>query len=923
MKKVELRYNERSWAIDIISYINSLIKPEDTIQHVSGEYSLSTENQTLFPDVLLFGDRSLGTILQGWELKMPDTSINDNELISNAAIKAKNLGLNSFLLWNAKEVRLHIYDSVTNKFKEENSFSFRNNLIQNRVDVQNRPDLWQKDVRKIITNLNAYFRTGKIKAATAQIVFSDEGLISQVLSCHAEVSNFLIQQVKKDKKIDANIKIWWRYVKNEYPGYNSPYSPLAYCIILRWFNRFVFANILKAYNRINFDGKAIDINTSIPIALSTFREISQKNDYWNILGPNEFDEYVPLDAWKKLMATFQIMNEFEFSKIDKSVLKEIIKSVVLTSIKKTAGLYSTPKCLADLLVRLALNDKDGHVIDPFCGTGTIVKSILEVKSDYNIDGQSAVKTTWACDKFAFPIQIATLAIATPEIMHEPLKIFTHDAFTLEQGEKIVLIDPTNGQSKENSIPKFSAIISNFPFVQFEDVAELNPIVTNKIDDFYRIHNISKKERMDGRSDLYAYIPFLLYDLLEDDGYLGMIISNSWLATKTSKKFRDLLSKYYHIEYVVTSGAEKWFNNTDVVTNLVICKKIKNAVSEVDYNTVYVTVNKKLTEIVDGEELSADIITNNLTSSLVSLSVYNAEQLKAIKKLNLSWNVCFGNILWLINNIDKFSLLNSYADIIRGERRGWDAMFYLSKDQSNSIENEYLKPVLKTSKGNYEYVIQADSYAFCCGVLKEKLKQKKHFGALNWIESFENKLNGKGKLLRKVLSRPNLLWYQFTDEENIMPDFVLSMSPDTRIFIQRLKNCKLINQRLIGISVKDKSNIDFFHALLNSTIVICQIEGLGFGRGLSVLDINPTNLKSGLYIPQIDLFTKGNKHEIISCFQTMISKPILPIDQELMRPDRMKLDNLILEAMGLNISIREEIYSGFLKMYQIRKSVKCK
>lgn len=299
MQRIELRYNERSWAIDLISYINSLVEAEDPIRHASGEYSLTTEKQTLFPDVLLFGNYNLGNILQGWELKMPDTSIDDSALINNAAIKARNLGLNSFLLWNAKEVRLYIYDVETNFFKEEDSFSFRNDLIQNRCDVQNRPDIWKKDAKKIIANLNGYFRTGKIKASTVQSVFSDEGLIRQVLSCHSDVKEFLIQQVKKDKNVDANVKVWWRYVQKEYPGYSSPYTPLAYCIILRWFNRFVFANILKAYNRISFDEKILDINTSIQIALAKFKDISEKNDYWNILGPSKFDEYVPKNVWEK------------------------------------------------------------------------------------------------------------------------------------------------------------------------------------------------------------------------------------------------------------------------------------------------------------------------------------------------------------------------------------------------------------------------------------------------------------------------------------------------------------------------------------------------------------------------------------------------------------------------------------------------
>lgn len=693
MKKTGLRYNERSWAIDVISYINTIAAFGGTIQRASGEYSLATEDQTLFPDVLLFGDHGSGNILQGWELKMPDTSIDDNELIENASVKARNLGLNSFLIWNATEACLYIFNEDCNDFFREPNFNLKNTLLKNRLDVQNRPELWKADIEIIIKKLNEYFLTNKIKAVTPNVVFSDEGLIKQVLSCNVDVREFLIQEIKRNKKVDANVKIWWKYVQKEYPGYTSPFTPLAYCIILRWFNRFIYANILKAYNRINFDKDLIDINTSIQDALKTFQEISEKSDYWNVLGPSEFDEYLPTNVWKKFVDIFHVMADFEFSKINKSILGEIIKSAVLTSIKKTAGLYATPKYVADLLVRLSLNEKDGVVIDPFCGTGTIIKSILEIKSDYNIDGQAAIRTTWACDKFAFPLQVATLAIASPEIMFEPLHIFTHDAFTLKKGEKILLIDPTTGQKKERIVPLFSAIISNLPFVQFESIAELNPIVVTKMNDFYDTYKISSKEKLDGRSDLYTYIPFLLYDLLKDDGYLGIIISNSWISTKAGKNFKKLLTRYYSVEYVVTSGEGKWFDNTDVVVNLLICKKNANHDINKDFNTVFAITNKKLSQIDSIEDLATDIIVNNLQSPLVSLSTYKKSQLEHIEELNLSWNSCFGNTLWLIENIDKFSLANKYIDISRGERRGWDALFYPTEEQIKVIEDEYLKPVL--------------------------------------------------------------------------------------------------------------------------------------------------------------------------------------------------------------------------------------
>src|SRR5690606_26085747 len=88
----KVTYNERSWAIDVISEISlHLANKSWHFKSAGGESTISNEKSSLFPDVLIFKDQTRNIILQGWELKMPDTPINDAELISNAIKKAKIL----------------------------------------------------------------------------------------------------------------------------------------------------------------------------------------------------------------------------------------------------------------------------------------------------------------------------------------------------------------------------------------------------------------------------------------------------------------------------------------------------------------------------------------------------------------------------------------------------------------------------------------------------------------------------------------------------------------------------------------------------------------------------------------------------------------------------------------------------------------
>jgi len=104
----KVTYNERSWAIDVISEINLYIANKSwNFKSAGGESTISYEKSSLFPDILIFKDQSKNIILQGWELKMPDTPINDAELIGNAIKKANILKRNSFLLWNVKSAGIN------------------------------------------------------------------------------------------------------------------------------------------------------------------------------------------------------------------------------------------------------------------------------------------------------------------------------------------------------------------------------------------------------------------------------------------------------------------------------------------------------------------------------------------------------------------------------------------------------------------------------------------------------------------------------------------------------------------------------------------------------------------------------------------------------------------------------------------------
>jgi hypothetical protein len=183
-------YNERSWGIDIISEINSIVSQiNKPIKRASGELTVRGSN-SLFPDVILFGERNMESYIQGWELKFPDTNISDNELINNATKKAKRLKLNSFLLWNVTTAVLYVADS-NGFFSIQKTWNDLSHITK-RDQVINAQNEWLTLLKKIINDLNYFFEEGKITSRTVIDSFSDNGVIDFIINNSENDKEYLI-----------------------------------------------------------------------------------------------------------------------------------------------------------------------------------------------------------------------------------------------------------------------------------------------------------------------------------------------------------------------------------------------------------------------------------------------------------------------------------------------------------------------------------------------------------------------------------------------------------------------------------------------------------------------------------------------------------------------------------------------------------
>ena len=102
-------------------------------------------------------------------------------------------------------------------------------------------------------------------------------------------------------------------------------------------------------------------------------------------------------------------------------------------------------------------------------------------------------------------------------------------------------------------------------------------------------------------------------------------------------------------------------------------------------------------------------------------------------------------------------IRKFFTVRRGERRGWDPMFYPSVE--HDIDDEYIRPVVKSPTEIAGYITTASSSAFSCTRSIEELEELGHNGTLQWINHYRNQFNNTGRPLPEVLAKSGIEWYQ--------------------------------------------------------------------------------------------------------------------------------------------------------------------
>jgi hypothetical protein len=949
-----MKFNERAWAGQIISWIKQSINDSTTIfQDATNDEGLKVASgRTKFPDVLLFTDKISGVVFNGWELKFPDTPADDSEMLENALEKAERLKSNSFVTWNGTEAIIwKINDdnyslSGLDKLKvypKEKDITKRNDLADRNNYNKHEANL-QKRLNEILHDLGQLYENGELKNAI--------NISSNIVEAVTQTALHFVPQLKNEinelKGVDKAFRTefnQWKIIESATLKILStssrrvekvePEEVLAKFTYYKLIGKVLFYLTLSE----NLSGKIskLELKNSKQVQkqLNEFFNQAKKIDYQAVFE-SDFTDKIPFNETidELLFRLVGVFNEFDFKVLPTEVIGYILENLVPQEEKQKFGQYFTSETLANLVTFSAIKSRNDVVIDPTSGTGTFLNSFYNTLQFFgNKSHQQILNQIWGNDISHFPATLSVISLYKQKVddtANFP-RIIRKDFFTITPSQTIAIPDNKDiDKINQIPIPKFDAVISNFPFIQQEDIP--NEILNTQFEsEFTKTQTAflnGNKFDINGKSDYYIYCFYNSLKFLKDNGTLSAITSNAWLGKNYGLQFKKFLLDNFHIKYIVKSNAEHWFKDSKVSTIFITLEK-----RTIKEPTKFITVNEKLENLFIENSLQQfeDFYTevdncNNSknanwkedeqfknvfykTDKTITVSIVEQSHLVNSLSSQENWATYFVSRNPL--GVFEKKLINPFPSIYdtgRGTRTGWDEMHIISNEENKSlkIEKEFLLPILKTSQElkTISYSNKSEYNLFVCNEDEKTLKAK-YPNAYKHIKKFETKTNKTGIVLPEVLKTRKPFWYSLAPEQSA--NIFISINPSQRLFFSFSKSPLYLNQRLVAIRVK-KKDVEIVSALLNSIVSLLIVELNGVSRNLGALDLNADFFKTKMKIFDPAILTDKQKENILGKFEVLNKRQIQDYENEYKQKDRIAFDEEILKSYGFKTDTLPQLYS---------------
>jgi chorismate mutase len=945
-----------------------------------------------YPDTAIYKSRRSQDILCEMEFKPPYFDpFDEKELKTPAWDKARNRKAKYFTTSNFKELILWKTEEVNAQKPEEKQ-------IVNKYHLSEINDLdFVEDARYrniIIANLEKFLTDLyqiSIGAKAEPRLAIDEFLIWRLQETIKKLAYYyqeiIYNQAHKDNKFAKDLRRWfidqgWSFIWQD-TDFDKAARQTAYLLV----NKILFYNALQIKQQDKLAPLEIPQSlfkgSQLQKVLQSFFDEVLKIDYETIYTADFIDHLAFPDSREvveEVKKLIDLLKRYDFSTLGFDIVGRIFERLIPETERHNLGQYFTNPDIVDLILRFCLNHEDDKVLDPSCGAGTFLVRAYQHKKLMNqgLSHEKILDDLWGNDVAKFPAHLSTINLAIndlsieknyPNIIQKDFfdLVATPRGFELPENIRKIKAKTLGINEREIIYPRwFDCVVGNPPYTRQEEISEISDKETYKADLINKalvygnqqIANISK------RAGIYAYFFIHGTKFLQNKGRFGFVVSNAWLDVEYGAGLQEFFLKNYKIVAIIESKVERWFEDADINTCIVILEKAlgPNKKSERDENLVrFVYFSKPLRHFIppaqdiwEKQKERLDKIDELIKTILFHNEFYQNEELRIFpKKQSELWEEGFDKeeqkyvgSKWgkyvrapeiffkiLEKGRDKLVPLKQIANVRRGFTTGANEFFYLTETEikRRKIEKEFW--MHKDEKNNWvpNYVIKSPRECKSIIVNPNDLKYRvlmihKDKNELKGTNVLKYILEGERKGFHKgptCASRKN--WYDLGKRTPFSIIWPQLFNDSFRIFFNKsycYSDCVLMD-----VSI---ANDELIISLLNCSYIPIFIELFGrvsLGEGVLKLQvdemsnfpiINPSKISQIQIAKIIKTIDKLYLLEIDSVFSEFGVSSSEQVSLDKIKPDRRELDQIIMgEILGLTDEEQLEVYRAVVDLVKSR------
>jgi methylase of polypeptide subunit release factors len=596
--------NEWEFQGQVLTWINDQIsrRPGLGLEKATIEPSKVTPKRS---DLVVWRNRAACSAFLALELKTPSVPINDPKFLSDASEKATRWEAPCFAIWNMQMAELYRTPKQGIATPADRAEQFPLNPFINSVDDWLVPKsalaLKADAVRILETAWEMFTLKSEQSVEIEASVFVDKlaGRLQQLrshLAAALSVKAAGSAPIRKQLKELAAEQGFAGFVKSIDEAVAGQYAYRLIGQILFYFALRRMQPSLKAL--------VIPLSAPLPSSLRPFWDDVRRFDYEALFKQSSLDTLVPLppNADVIVRQIVEDLSHYDWNSLRDDVLGSVFEHLIPRAEQILLGQFYTPRRVADLLLGFAVNPEDATVLDPGCGSGTFVMRAYDfLRNRVPQSHGELLSRLWGFDISAFATELAAINLFRQDMsaFDNFPRVIPGNFFERFVGEEIPFPPArVGGQEKITiSIPQFSAVVANPPYLRSQHQDDLNPSYKETL--FGAAGKIGIKPA--AKSDLLAFFLYKSLEFLKPGGRLGFVVSGSWLTSDFGATLQQVLLTKLRLIAVIGSSVESFFSQVQVNTVLIVAERRTEGGPKPDEIIRFVRLNRRLDELLAAED----------------------------------------------------------------------------------------------------------------------------------------------------------------------------------------------------------------------------------------------------------------------------------------------------------------------------------